>query len=582
MKAGRVMHSRPQRHRGQRGQTVVIIGFLILFMLLLLGLVIDSTRLYIVTAQAERAAEAGALAGALYMPNYFDSTSNPPSPDGHNAVERVGDAVKQNGITNCPVSLGQVGATPVQDSVNPYKLEVTITIQADVFFLAYVAPNLSNTTVSRTAAAQYLPPIQLGSRASYFGDEIDKDGSGNPLQYFWARVNGPLEPQEFGDAYTPTFQEGPTDPINYPDASSSIYPFNRWTPSVCCTNHQQWAGGAVPNPDQQPPGFTGDQGVKGYNYQIVVPPGTTPVEIQIYNPAFDPPTTLGSNTSESLGNACNDPTFNTGGCKTDQPNEYLQMAYSLYLAPLPFERNTDTLLTAFYPASLDLASGDLSKHSCTSSQAYDPQAGACVTKPTYINSWYPLPIANTNQPYIITNPGTYRLALETTGGYGYHQYAIKITNIQGNMPPSGVRLWAWNDECVYFNVSGANSTFDLGEIPASYAGKTLNFSLFDPGDVNGNNYMEILDQTGTPVQLPSWLRTVMGSGGTELNASTNSDYNGLWLHIPITIPSTYNPSPGSDWWQVKYIVPPGSTPSDTITISVTLSGSPIHLVQLLD
>lgn len=579
MKAGQVLRTHYQARRGQRGQTLVIIAFLVLFMILLLGLVIDSVRLFIVTAQAERAAEAGALAGALYMPNYFDSTSNPPSPDGHNAVERVCAAVKQNGVTNCPVSMGQIGATPVQDSVNPYKLEVTVTTQADVFFLAYVAPNLSNTIVSRTAAAQYLPPIQLGARSSYFGDEIDTDPiTKNPLQYFWARVNGPYEVKDHGDAYTPKWEEGPGDAKTTTDASSSIYTINRWPSSGATTNHPQWPT-YQPNSDLQPSGFTGYQGITGYNYEIVVPPGTAPVEIQIYNPAFDPPLQLYANTPEDLGDACNDPTFSTGGCKTDQPNEYLQMAYSLYSAPLPFERSADTLLTKFAPASLDFYAGDLSKHGCTG-QAFDPQAQTCVATPSYVKNWHPLPITGTDKPYIIANPGTYRLALETTGYYGYHQYAVKVTDTNGNLPPTGVRMWAWNDECVYFNKTGTNALFDLGEIPAAYAGKTLNFSLFDPGDASGNVYIRILDPSNNPVQFPSWVRTVAGSNGTEIDA-TNYYYNALWLHLPVSIPANYNATPGNDWWQIEYLDSNGQ-PSDTVTVSITLSGSPIHLVQLLD
>jgi Flp pilus assembly protein TadG len=589
MQADQVLRRHSQPRRGQRGQTLVIIAFLVLFMILLLGLVIDSARLYIVTAQAERAAEAGALAGALYMPNYFNSASNPASPDGHNATERACAAVQQNGITNCPVSMGQIGATPVQDAVNPYKLEVTVTIQADVFFLSYIAPNLSNATVSRTAAAQYLPPIQLGARTYYFGDEIDKDASGNPLQYFWARLNGPYGLKENGDAFTPKWEEGPGDAQTTSDTGGP-YIINRWPSSNVQTNHPQWPT-YQSNSDLQPSGFTGYQGFTGYNYEIVVPPGTTPVEIRLYNPTFDPPLQLDPNTPESLGNACSDPTFNSGGCKTDQQNEYLQMAYTLYSAPLLFERSADTPLTHFAPPSLDLYQNDLSTHTCTlGSQGYDPQRGICVSLPSYIaynsaqnkyvNSWYTLPITGTDQPYIINTPGTYRLALEATGYYGYHQYAVKVTDTSGNAPPAGVRMWAWNDECVYFNKSSSDSIFDLGEIPAAYAGKTLNFSLFDPGDGGGNIYIRILDPSGNPILFPSWVRPGPGNDYTKIDAS-NAYYNALWLHIPVSIPANYNPTPGNDWWQIEYI-DAGGTPTDTVTISVTLSGSPIHLVQLLD
>ncbi len=548
--------------RGQRGQTIIIMGFLILFVILLLGLVIDSVRLYILTAQAERTAEASALAGALYMPNYYNTLS----PDGTDAVNRICAVAKQNGLTNCPATSGQVGVDPSVVMGNQYEVQVTVTLTADVFFLDYIAPNLSNATISRSALAQYLPPIQLGSRTSYFGDQADIGGNGKPLQSFWGRVNGPGSLKENGDAYTPTLEEGPTDPVKYPDGGS--YSYNRWTPKPCCTNHQQWPT-PIANPDQHQPGFTGAHGVSGYNYEIDVPVGTTPVQVQIYNPVFDPQQATGAVGYDDMGSAaCYDPTFGTGGCKTDQKNEYLQMSYSLYSAPLPFERSADTLLTSFSPASIDNIAADNIKHVCVVLKPYwDPQAQQCVADPGYVEKWYTL--------YTITTPGTYRLAVETMGYYGEHEYAVKLTDSQNDAPPSGVHLWAWNEMCVYFTITGTDSIFDLGEIPAAYAGKTLDFSLFDPGDGGGNIYLRILDPSGAAVKLPSWVRTVGGSGGTEINA-TGAYYNALWLHLPISIPSTYNPAPGSDWWQIEYLT--NGTPNDTITISISLNGSPIHLV----
>src|ERR1051326_4970465 len=94
-----------RRQRGQTGQTIIIMAFLSVFLITLLGLVVDSVRLYILAAQAERAAEAASLAGALYMPTYFNTIS----PDGQDAVKRACAVLKQNGITNCPGSAGQVG-----------------------------------------------------------------------------------------------------------------------------------------------------------------------------------------------------------------------------------------------------------------------------------------------------------------------------------------------------------------------------------------------------------------------------------------------------------------------------------------
>ncbi|HEU5369775.1 MAG TPA: Tad domain-containing protein, partial [Ktedonobacterales bacterium] len=453
--------------RGQRGQTLIIMAFLSVFMIVLLGLVVDSVRLYILTAQAERVAEAAALSGALYMPTYYNSPA--PAPDGQSAVSRVCDLARQNGITNCPAAAGTVGATPSTVATNQYELQVTVTLQADVFFLSFVSPNLSTATISRTATAQFLPPIALGSRAAAFGDEADIDpNTSQPIQNFLARLNGPSSLQQNGDAFTPSLQEGPTDPIAYPDGGS--HNFSRWGGTVCCTNHQQYGQcsgcppGPITNPDVHQPGFKGANGVLGYNYEIVVPPGVGDVQVQIFNPAFDPDNPQGNNNNghDDMGSACLDPAFNTGGCKSDQRNEYLQLSYSLYSAPVQFERGTDTLLTAtpFSPPSLDNIAADKTAHGCNGGQPYwDPQAQNCAADPGYVEQWHTL--------YTITQPGTYRLAVEATGFYGEHEYGVKLTDaasrttctegvpsaVAGATPPvtatcpatDGPRIWAWND-----------------------------------------------------------------------------------------------------------------------------------------
>ena len=565
----------PAHRRAQRGQTLVIFAFLAVFMILLLGLVLDSVRLFILAAEAERTAEAATLAGALYMPKYFNTLS----PDGQDAMNRACATAQANGVSACPVGAGQIGADVEQVTGNQYEIQVTVTLQADVFFLSYVAPNLASATVSRTAVAQYLPPIQLGSRSAAFGDEADG------VQSFWASINGPYELKEQGDAYTPKWEEGPTDPVKYPDSSSSPYNYSRWTPAQCCTNHQQWPT-AITNPDQQSAGFTYSDGsltAPGYSYEIDVPSGVGNVQVQIYNAVFDPSNS--NNTNDSLGSACDDPTFNSGGCKKDKSNEYLQMHYALYSAPLQFERGTDTLLTHFSPATLEFY-GD---HGCTGTTGWDPVLAFCATPTNHtVEDWYTL--------YTITQPGTYRLTVAATGYYGWHSYGVKLVDSSSvsitSLTPSGTALspatdgphvWGWNTECVHFDAATSTATFDLGEIPAAYAGKTLSFSLFDPGEVNApaNNTMEILDPSGNPVQWPSWARTASGSGGTQLSASINGDryYNGLWLHVPVAIPATYNPAAGSDWWQVQYAVTGGGAAHDTITISISLGGSPVHLVS---
>jgi hypothetical protein len=349
---------------------------------------------------------------------------------------------------------------------------------------------------------------------------------------------------------------------------------------VQCTNNPQHLL-AISNPDQQPPGFTGSGGRLGYNYEIIVPQGSPPVTVWIYNAAFGPGccgTALGK-TDDRLLIAQADPLY---AASKHLAGEYMQVTYSLYSAPLEFERSADGFIASYSPHSLDYNSGNTCPNNPSTPgipYPFDVVSAQCLNPiPDSSNQWHPFITINT--------AGTYRLVVETgTTGYGSHNYGLKLGDASG-VPfsaASNVRIWGWNNMCVYFGAPSTTNIFDLGEIPAAYAGKTLHFSLFDPGDSSGagaNVYMEILDQTGTPVQLPAWLRT--DQGGTRLQATLNGDkhYNGDWIDIPVAIPTSYNPVAGMDWWTVRYTLQ-GGTPTDIITISIALSGSPIHLVQLL-
>jgi len=571
-----IFSSRPtSRARGQRGQAMVVFALLIMMVLLLLGVAVDSVRLFIVSAQAERAGEAGALAGAIYLPNYFNTLAS----DGQDAITRACALVQQNGITACPVSLGQTGATVSLLPGYPYRLQVTITEPANLFFLSTLSPSFNTATVSRSVTAEYLPPINQGIQNAKHGEEDDDDEGDDgiqPQQWYWAQINGPLEVKENGDAYTPLYEEGPTDPIAAPDSiGSTPYNLNRFPIQTGTqTNHPNYAGGAIVNPDKQPAGFVGAGGTGSYNYEINIPSGATPINLEVFNLPFAAGNTMAAThpINDSLGSACFDPKLQTGGtCDTDSADAYLQLNYSVYSAPLQFERAADVLLngpSGYSPDSLDMLPADLSKHGCAAAQAYDPTLKTCVAVPASLDAWSIL--------YTFNSPGIYRLSIEATGGYGLHDFALQLTDASRHVVTNGAHIWWWTDMCISFASTATKALYGIAVIPAEYAGKTLNFDFFNLGASPGTTYVELLDPSSNPVTFPSWVTTVVGSGGTMIDASSYR-YHGEWLRIPVSIPLTYNPAPGKGWWRLRFTSPAGNL-SMVMSITITLGQSPVHLV----
>src|SRR5262249_17529452 len=75
------------RSRRQRGQSLIIFALALTVLLGLAGLAVDATRAYDLYARMQRAAEAGALAGDLYMPTFYSTPRSVADPN--SAISRA-------------------------------------------------------------------------------------------------------------------------------------------------------------------------------------------------------------------------------------------------------------------------------------------------------------------------------------------------------------------------------------------------------------------------------------------------------------------------------------------------------------
>jgi hypothetical protein len=464
-----VLDTQKKSRRGQRGQTLIIFALSFTVLLGMAGLTIDVARAYDLYARMQRAAEAGALAGVLYMPSYYDT---PRPNDVDSAVSRASKEVVMDGfgsalannVSDCtpgaPVEICQVAGRSDD-------LQVIITQTFDVVLLSGLG--VQPVTLSASASAEYLPPAQIGARLNYFGDQVEcynsttnpdptqthscSVGSSGALQSFLGVFNGPDELKENGDPYV-YCEEGPS--YTQPDGPSFSY--TAYNGDV--TNHPQWTDGITNhcgqptgiepgNPDQQPQGFNGEATKNtnrpgGYNYLLNVPQGIGNATVWVFNPSFIPSS---STTFDHFNSGSS--TFFTGPNGTgitatdgyfDAPPFYYDITYSLYSVVSPYDRSTDTLVgsSLTYPP-YDAVPNDLTEHGCGSGQVYDPYRNGSATKNSYNtpftvgNGCFNLTTgtAGTASPYQINAPapcwqawcslflslpaGTYRLAIEGTG-----------------------------------------------------------------------------------------------------------------------------------------------------------------------
>ena len=132
---------------------LVIFSGIFVVLLLMSALVIDLAWLWNNSLRIQRTADAAALAGVVYLPN-----------DVPNAVTYARREATRNGYLN---ATGGVSVTPTQDASNTRRLNVKVTAPVQTFFLGLIGMN--QVIISRTAHAEYVLPVPMGSPENYYG-----------------------------------------------------------------------------------------------------------------------------------------------------------------------------------------------------------------------------------------------------------------------------------------------------------------------------------------------------------------------------------------------------------------------------
>jgi hypothetical protein len=203
-------------------------------LVLLLGasaFAVDLGWIFLNGSRLQRAADSASLAGVV----------NLPAAPGAAMVDAV-DAAGRNGF---PIVLN--GATTLTPSIladNRYKVDMTTTI--DTFFLRAIG--FADFEIFKTATAEYIKPVRLGSPDNSFGNGTSDN--------FWAAINGQYTEKEQGDPYA-------TRCITTPDDTGAA----------------RCDFGA----DNQGPG--GQFRDWGYFYVIEIGAGSTNLNVEIYEPS---------------------------------------------------------------------------------------------------------------------------------------------------------------------------------------------------------------------------------------------------------------------------------------------------------
>ncbi|MGD0834809.1 MAG: pilus assembly protein TadG-related protein [Candidatus Dormibacteria bacterium] len=554
--------------RGERGQVMVIFALVSLVLFAIVGLSIDAGMSYLASDQVSRAADAAALAGVAYMPGEYGSAENAA------LVEAARNGFTDAGSNNtCTASQFPCVITS-QPPGTTNQLKVTISVTVPSTFLKLLG--FGSHVVTRSATAEYLPPIALGQPGTQQGSTLAQLGTAN--NFYFERTEGYGNPRSEGDPFTPAAD----DSANSCDPQSSC---------AATTAPDAQAISQTNGTEKAYPGYNLNYN-GGYDYLITLAPGQS-ADVQVYDPAFAPDNADDANdttyTYHEDDGSFPDDNNTTGRTDTTTDSEYSAMSYTLFSVPTLSSDMQDTLVSqdVFYPYNATcIATNGTGQYDSGGTMTDCPSGGpsyfyfngsghATTVKghtPATYHQWVSVIdytpsaadanlVSVTNQQNGVLDNTTstteyFRLEVDTLTWNGQ---ATCTSNPCGSDPDTGnlsdgsstahkgysvqivpavagdcantttvteCGVSAMDDMTVYTPIINASSTshaqfsIPLFRLDPSYAGHTIDVDIFDIGDVSnttaGGAWVGVQQPDTGWGQFPSGV-TTMTNLGTSLN-----------------------------------------------------------------
>ena len=480
-------------------------------MVLLLGMAAFGTDLawfYLNASRVQRAADAAALGGVVWMP------ANPGAAD-----TTALDIALRNGYDSADPD---VTVIPAEIPGAPNELEVTVQDIVPTFFAKILG--FDTMTIGRTARAEYIPPLKLGSPSNIFGNDpscygSNADCAGN----FWANIHGRNTDTVMGDARSSFCAEG-EDSVN-----------------GCAQNFSYRD--------------------TGYLYGVI--PNGSSFSVETLDMAFH---------NESGGVANGDPQ------RTGDHNNFCGSMDPACVGPT-------VIVNIFNPDPTPLDLSDNGTPVCSKTYAPQPQVNPDSDPP--FNgppppNWNWDSVCNVNSS---SSPdGIWVVQVVNVSSNvntsGLNRYSIRSS--------SGSNLFGLGDFSLFNNSTLTTTNFPLAEVPDYYAGKTFVVELYDPGDVasGASGNLQLRDPSGAiypscemevrDEENQNWTSrgTLSPCSFIVQNNGGPNDYDGDYVKLESVLPPAGSYVGG--WWEISYVFSGGV--QDTTTWKAYMIGNPIHLI----
>lgn len=554
---------------------------MLIVLLTIAGFAVDLSHWWLEAERLQRAVDAGAHAGAVFLPG------NVPQAQTTGRKETA-----KNGY-NDGVLPGPVNATVTAEQLsNPYQLKVTGTTTVDNFFLNLIG--MDTLTITRDAVGEFEVPISMGSPENKMGDDPEQ---GDLTSQFWVNIAGPNSTKISGD---------------------------RYQSKVCASSVAKCTGTANPGINSD------DYAFDGYFYTLDVKqvvPGQDLV-VQVYDGAM---TYVGDKCERSVfpssselttlqglpGNPYPDATVRYAGglgdwCTGDQRINSGQDTHTAFLVRQPDDTpwsDTDNAvidtatcspqtLPSYNPSSGDINTWLDPNIGTDSEWVVDPNDGVWTFAETF-RRWATVCVIPSGSVQV----GEYLLQVRSNAGAadpetynssnaerGHNRMALRVgfgASGAATLDGDDVSIAARSKMAIYANAEGANTTFHLARILPADAGRVLRVNLFDMGDASAAGTLRILSPTDANVSFADCTFTRDNGGSLNVGSdcrlndvSSSNGFNGRIVQVDVPIPESYDCDenvPTGCWTKVLADFPGGV--NDTTTWSASILGSPVRLVE---
>jgi len=566
----------------QRGFVLVWLCLSLTTLMAAVAFAIELNNLSRVGTQAQKAADAAALAGAVFLPG--DPTNQ--------SDTMAQEVAAKNGFTN-----GVDGVTvATARGVRPNQLVVTITKNSRNLMGGVFAPGMK--VITRKATAEYERATRLGSPINQLGNDPETA----------AAPGSPTYPNVWVNAFGPASQKGKGDGILGGSCSQ--------------TN---------PTPDNCVSGTSADYDPAGYFLSVDVPdnPGSQPLNVQVFDPAF---VHVGDNCGDNSDPGDGYPTSNLSGAAGLAANfnpmmsgdpvapnvRYNASATSLYCTgDQYYTEGTIPTYTTYILRGPDQTPSDPSDNPKLCSIEFggrneDIRAALLRTATVagepdlfvrYFRQWYPMcssGIAN-------AQPGTYYLQVTTARkgddtaapiGAGANRLAVRAALGSSYSAAQGLSVSGETRLSIYANRADTSAWFYLARLLPGGQDRALNLRLFDIGDAAAAGSLQILPPpeatvNGLPMvgfqdctwtqppgnsTGPPWGTMIDTGGDCTITGVHSSTFDRQWIEFRIPVPAAYDcdDTGGGCWTRIQFSFPTNVNDTTTWTAGVE---DPVRLVS---